>query len=457
MFKVSLSVTAVLVLFLVVPTELLAGEATFKEFYKDSPIPGWPTWLIAGIVTIAAATAVVLTAGAAAGPLVATFGTWIGGTMGLSGAAATSAGLALLGGGSIASGGFGMVGGATLVTAAMTFSTDLALAYTIEHVVSEATYRRLSEESKQLPTLPVPINEAGPDSSRAALLVLESIKEDEPLVFPENQAVIGEAIRTLQYAGTDDAGETSDPEDLAVQETLLSLLHFIANDYEKTNEHAAEAMRYARYSTIKYTLPSFLLATSSLYDESFNREEVTEHLRYSVVVEPNNPLIPLLFSIYLDRLALAYDDELDADLLHDVLEIMMAPEIEHLRLINFQTILARHFIQLKLRQQEISILTGTSNSTIRNSPKTLGTVEDALTRYSDFITSARHITKEMLFSEDALSAENRDKLMYDYDLLERYAGDYCRLAALVDEFRASQTGYDTSDVCPLEFRLPSEP
>ena len=328
-FQASFFVAALLVLFLVVPTELMAAEATFREFYKSSPIPGWPTWLIAGIVTIAAATAVVLTAGAAAAPLVATFGTWIGGTMGLSGAAATSAGLALLGGGSIASGGFGMVGGATLVTAAMTFGTDVVLGYAIEHVVSEATYRRLSEESKQLPTLPVPINETGPDSFRAALRVLESIKEDEPLVFPENQAVIREAIRTLQYPGGDDDEETSDPDDIAVQQTLLSLLHFIVNDYEKTKEHAEEAIRHARYSTIKYTLPSFLLATSSLYDETFSREDVTEHLRYSVVVEPNNPLIPLLFAVYLDRLALAYDDQLDADVLNDVFAIMMAPDLSN--------------------------------------------------------------------------------------------------------------------------------
>lgn len=449
MFRVSFSVTVVLVLFLVAPTELVASEATFKEFYKDAPIPGWTTWMIASIVTIVAATAVVLTAGAAAGPLVATFGTWIGTTMGLSGAAATSAGLALLGGGSIASGGFGMVGGATLVTAAMTFGTDVALGYAIEHVTSEVTYRRLSEMSKQLPTLPLPINEAGPDSSRAALRVLEIINEEEPLAFPENQTVIREAIRTALYRGGDESEATSDPEDLAVQRTLLSLLHFVANDYEKTKEYAEEAIRYSQYSTIKYTLPSFLLATSSLYNESFSREEATEHLRYSVVVEPDNPLIPLLFSIYLDRLALAYDNELSADLVHDVLSVIMAPEIEHLRLINFQTILARHFIQLKLRQQEISILTGTSNSTIRNSPKTLETVEDSLTKYSDFITSARHITKEMLFSEDALNPENRDKLMYDYELLDSYADDYCRLASLVDQFRASQTVSDALNVRPF--------
>lgn len=54
----------------------------------------------------------VVTAGWAA-PIV---GGAIGGTLGLSGAAATSAGLAMLGGGSIAAGGFGVLGGTILVT-----------------------------------------------------------------------------------------------------------------------------------------------------------------------------------------------------------------------------------------------------------------------------------------------------------------------------------------------------
>jgi hypothetical protein len=55
---------------------------------------------------------------APAGPLAPVIGTAIGNAMGLSGAAATSAGLAWLGGGSLAAGGFGMAGGAFVAGAA---------------------------------------------------------------------------------------------------------------------------------------------------------------------------------------------------------------------------------------------------------------------------------------------------------------------------------------------------
>lgn len=62
------------------------------------------------------ATALGVITGGLAAPLI---GGAIGGAMGLSGAAATSAGLALLGGGSLAAGGMGMAGGAALVSGAL--------------------------------------------------------------------------------------------------------------------------------------------------------------------------------------------------------------------------------------------------------------------------------------------------------------------------------------------------
>lgn len=66
---------------------------------------------------VAAVSAAGLGAGAlTAGWAAPAVGAFIGGSMGLAGAAATSAGLAALGGGAVASGGFGVVGGTILVS-----------------------------------------------------------------------------------------------------------------------------------------------------------------------------------------------------------------------------------------------------------------------------------------------------------------------------------------------------
>ena len=88
---------AIIICFLLIyDTSYAATEyATFESFYKGSSSIGW---VIAGIVAILGA-AIIFFTGGTASPIVVSIGSWIGGTMGLSGIAASNAGLALLGGG----------------------------------------------------------------------------------------------------------------------------------------------------------------------------------------------------------------------------------------------------------------------------------------------------------------------------------------------------------------------
>lgn len=90
------------------------GAASAKRLVAS----GWP-WRRIGVVggvTVGAAALLVVTGGMAAPAI----GGAIGSTfMGLSGAAATSAGLAFLGGGAMAAGGFGMAGGTVAVAGAL--------------------------------------------------------------------------------------------------------------------------------------------------------------------------------------------------------------------------------------------------------------------------------------------------------------------------------------------------
>lgn len=83
-------------------------ERTVKRLRRDSMAPSTQATLGAIKVTLAVV----------GGAGVDSVGGFIGGQMGLSGAAATSAGLAWLGGGSLATGGFGMAGGTFLLHAA---------------------------------------------------------------------------------------------------------------------------------------------------------------------------------------------------------------------------------------------------------------------------------------------------------------------------------------------------
>ena len=157
--------------------------ATFESFYKES-VAVW--WIVAALFA-ATAGGLILWSGGAASPAVAYIGGWIGSSMGLSGAAATNAGLALLGGGSIASGGLGMAGGTALLTAALSFGTDVVFDYAIGKVVSEYEYGRLTEESKKLQTLPLPSNGSGPEAYEDAIEILKGVDLESPYLSENNK------------------------------------------------------------------------------------------------------------------------------------------------------------------------------------------------------------------------------------------------------------------------------
>ncbi len=404
--------------------------ASFESFYKESSAIGW---ILAGILAFIAGAVIIFTGGTAS-PIVISFGSWIGGMMGLSGIVATNAGLALLGGGSIVSGGFGIIGGTALLTAALSFGTDIVIDYTIGEAVGAYKYSNLTEHSKKMLTLPLPMNDSGPDAYESAMEILEGIDKESPIFSNNNQQVIRRsktALETSHYI--------TDVDEQAKNDSLLSLLNFVSNDYVKAKEFANLAIKSARASEIKRTLPAFIYATSSLYEENFDFTSITKnYFRHSILAEPDNPLIPLLFSIYLDRMLLRFNDSfLDEKSLNNIFDIMQSPSIEEHRLMNYTILLSRYFIRLKLEQQKITSLSNSSNETIKNSPKTLEAVIDALQRYDVLINDSKKAMKHFLVLEPE-SEEDRNKAAEFHGLLVSYIQDKERLSALIDDLKKYQ-------------------
>jgi len=415
----------------VFPDTLYAATeyATFESFYKESSVIGW----VINLVVALFAGAVIFFTGGTASPIVATFGSWIGGMMGLSGIAATNAGLALLGGGSIAAGGFGIIGGTALLTTALTFGTDTVIDYTIGKAISAYNYNNLTEYSKKMSTLPLPMNDSGPDAYESAMEVLKGIDKKSPIFSNNNQQVIRRAKSVLETSRY-----ITDVDEQVKNYSLLSLLSFVSNDYVKAKEFAHLAIKYARSLEIKRTLPAFIYATSSLYEESFDFASITKnYFRYSILAEPDNPLIPLLFSIYLDRMFLRFNDGfLDEKSLNIIFDIMQSPSIEDYRVLNYNILLSRYFIRLKIEQQKITSLSNSSNETIKNSSKTLRVVIDALKSYDVLINGANDVMINLL----ALELDNDDsiKAAKFNELLVSYIQDRERLSALIDDLRNYQ-------------------
>lgn len=409
-----------------------ANEAgTFESFYKESSLL---TWVLVLVLALLSGAAIFFTGGTAS-PVVVSIGTWIGGTMGLSGIAATNAGLALLGGGSIASGGFGMIGGAALITLTLSFSTGVVIDYAAEKTLSEYRYSDLAKKSKEMPTLPLPMNRSGTDAYEKAIEILDEVDKNAFISSPHNQQIINKAIKEIK----------SDPEyydatERATNRSLLSLLYFVSNDYKTAKRYAKSVIEinYAELSEIKSTLPSFIYAVSSLYEEEFDFSSLTNsYFRYSILEEPDNPLIPLLFSIYLDRLSLRFNDGyLNEKTLNQVFSIMKSQSLEEMRLQNYIIIIVRYFTRLKLEQQKITALIDTSNKKIKDSPETFLVVSDSLEKYKYLSDDLSLVIKEIRKLD--LDADSKIQVEKFLDLFKKYSNDRKRLASLIDDFKNYQ-------------------
>jgi hypothetical protein len=353
--------------------------ATFESFYVESSYIGW----IIAIVFAAIAGAVIFFTGGTASPIVIGIGTWIGNMAGLSGIAATNYGLALLGGGSMATGGLGVAGGVAILTATLTFSTDVIIDYTLGNVISSYNYSNFVKDSKNMLTLPIPQNEDGSDSYEIIVEDLkEKINKKESLHSDFNQKIL---LNQIKFHGLE-----NNIKDLS----LLSYLYFTTNDYKRAKIKAFESIYLARVKNIKRTLPAFIVATSSLYDKYVNiYTNNSDYFRYSVLAEPDNKLIPVMFAIYLDRVLYRMNDRVSWNykIIDNIRDIAFEIKDEDVLNQSLVVIMMRYFIRIKLEQQKIVSLTNSNNTMIKNSDKTLIVVKESLTEYKKLLHSLSKI------------------------------------------------------------------
>ncbi|MDE5833450.1 MAG: hypothetical protein K2H64_10825 [Desulfovibrio sp.] len=294
---------------------------TFESFYMESGL--W-SWVIGISLAVLALGAVIMSAGAAS-PIVAGIGSAVGSMMGLSGAAATSAGLAFLGGGSLAVGGYGMLGGTVLLTTILE-GGFLAGSQYLDAMRRAASYQELCEQTKDYPNFPPFKNTSGPSEIGGAVKILErGYNTDLPPSSSGNLSAVRSAINELlRYRPEQDrfykiGYKTVIRHEQLRVEACLALLYFMDNDYKAAYRRADSAMRFYqnRDDDGPASVPQFIKATAGLVTGDAKPSYSLGLFSSAVSGEKDSPILPLLYTIYISRAGAA--DCVNSDFLKSLL------------------------------------------------------------------------------------------------------------------------------------------
>jgi hypothetical protein len=363
--------------------------ATFESFYSTSVGWGTFTYVVIGTTVIIATGAAILSGGTAI-PLVAP---------------------ALLGGGSFV----------------LELGTEIVIGYSIDIYHTEHNNRSFVEQSKGMANLPLPLNTEGSEPYKKVMEILQQIDKNKHLADPSNKTIIETALKTR---GTAIDNEWSGTEWKKLQFQVLTALLLMSNQqYIEAKQAAHLSIRRAKEGGYKSTLPSFIYAVCILYDEDLNVTVATQYFREAIMGEANNPLIPILFAAYLDRIIYLFrNDKIDEADLKRVALIATNQSVSQHAPITLSSIMVRYFDLLDKTQKMIVDLSSSSNESIRNSPKTARKVEDALKSYNLLLADANLFLQYL--QNQKLEDGQRQEVTRFIGLLKKYRDDQNRLEEL---------------------------
>lgn len=378
------------------------SATTFESFYRaDTSM----SWLVNGVAALVIGGLVILglpILGPGMVAFIGSIGTTVGGVFGFTGIAATNFGLALLGGGAIASGGFGMLGGTALLAAALTFGTDVTLDYAIGAAVQRYDAAKFAEASLKMITLPLPVNPSGSESVKLAVKALKTDVAGDSWhcvkQYPNSVAGFKTCLATSEKSQRQRVNKalavlwanrkSTQKTELEREAAMLGLLQFLNNDYTKAQASALRSYKLAIKNKSSPTLPAFIYATSLLYVDRPNLEESFNKFQYAVIAEPKNPMTPVLFAAYLDRLSFRLNDRgAGVDQIARLSRFAESLPKDPRKLAIQQMLLSHTLMQLKLSQQKVLSLTRTQNDSVRIRPSTLFEIRASASDYSQLLST----------------------------------------------------------------------
>lgn len=385
-------------------------DLTFAEFYSEDST----TIYIVAAVAAALAVVVVLVAGPLAAPGAATIGSWIGGLWGLSGAAATNAGLALLGGGAIAAGGLGMAGGAAVLTAALTFGSSVTIDSTIKKY-DEVAFAKATET---MVALPPPLASRNIESLEKARSILEKLDQRLPVTSPENRAILRAAAKAINPRRNGELSKAERAQKLA----FLALLQLDAGESGKAKANAFRSYTLAGQAKVRRTFPAALYAIASMSDPIPDFNRALDFLEFSAKYEDTNPLSIVMFAMFLDRLYYRADDiPLSAKAWDRLVKIVSRLPYDERKSTIESGLVSRMMLRSFYLRNRIQGLSTSEDEDIWTQANTAKAVHLALIEYRTLTTLTKYTVTQSKNSLDKSSKRQRsirhplDKGLHDWE------------------------------------------
>jgi len=313
--------------------------------------------------------------------------------------------------------------------------------YIFDTVITRYSYNTSSKNSKNMITLPLPQNTSGCDLYESAMKILEGINSTLPLSNDINQKIMKNALSELEpqikesefkkaielisntnfsdadMNDIDFANATKiqlryymernlDNEEKSKIYALKALLSFNTYNYKASKKYSNHSIKFAKKAETEYTISAFIYATSLLYDEKPNQEEIIKYFKYSIVNEPDNPIVQKLFQIITDRMmSRFFDDSLDSKLLDEIFEVASIESIGHAKVENYMILLMKYLVLMEHENEKVVALMTTENKAIKNSPKRIIISKASLKNYSKLLTKSKIILN--LLKSDIPNIENK--------------------------------------------------
>ena len=404
--------------------------ATFESFYVPGLTIGFLGWAAIVVVTVATV-AIVAISGGAASPVVASIGGYIGGAFGLTGVAATNFGLALLGGGALSTGGFGMAGGIAVLTAALTFSGEVVFSYVIEGGIHHFESGRFEKDSRAMIKLPPVRTADGPAPYEKAMAILKGIDLKKCLDGEENEPILKKALVELEkdHDGLKD-------KDRCRVDGLRAIIYSQLNDYYSAAAAASKSIECGTASKVGVAVPLFIKALCVFAERDPNINNALEgDFKEAIRCEPKNKLIPMLYSIILDRFQYRYVDGAasakDLEVFCDIIDDK-AVSVE-VRDVVMTIIYARTVSLLKLDQQAIYGVGRTASNSLKENPRVKEDLEKHLHCYEVLVEICERKILPKLAKSSKVK-ESSEMIKNSAPLIAQYKVDTLNLAKVVAEF-----------------------